>query len=223
VKFILLALGLTIGARADSLDAIFARMDEASKKFKGVSANLHQEDYMAVIDETTKEDGKLWMKRSKGGVSLKVDFDKPNDRMVVLEGHTVWIFYPKANTVEQHDLTKYTSTNTVAQLLLLSFGAASGAELKQGYTITSGGTETIDGKVTTKVVLAPKSAEMRKQILGITLWIPEGQTNALKERVEKPAKNYTAWTYSNVNLKDPLPDSAVTLRLPKDVHRVGGK
>ena len=44
-------------AQADSLDAIFARMDKASKKFKGVTANLHQEDYMAVIDETTKEDG----------------------------------------------------------------------------------------------------------------------------------------------------------------------
>ncbi len=223
MKIFLLAIALAAFARADSLDAIFARMDKASKEFKGVTANLHQEDYLAVIDETTKEDGVLHLKRSKNGVMLKVDFAKPNNRTVAMEGHMVSIFHPEANSVERYDVTKYTSTNTVEQLLLLSFGAASGNELKQSYTVTSGGTETIDGKVATKVVLVPKSAEMQKQILRITLWIPEGQTNALKERVDKPAKNYIAWTYSGVNLKDPVPDSAVVLKLPRDVHQVGAK
>ena len=109
-------------------------------------------------------------------------------------------------------------------------GAASAAELRRGV---GGGTEAElyddhagDGDDRRQggdesVVLVPKSAEMRKQILRITLWIPEGQTNALKERVDKPAKNYTAWTYSSVNLKDPVPDSAVTLKLPQDVHGWG--
>lgn len=214
---------LAAGARADSLDAIFARMDKASREFKQVSANIHQSDYVAVIGETTEEDGQLRMKKSKSGVLLRVSFSKPNERVVALGGHMVSVFYPKANTVEIYDVSKYTSKNTVEELLLLSFGAASGAELKKNYTVTADGTETVDSKATTRVVLAPKSDEMRKEILRITLWIPEGQSNAVKERVDKPGKNYIAWTYSAVDLKTPVSESDVTLKLPKNVHRVGAK
>ena len=220
--FLIVAL-MAAGARADSLDAIFARMDKASKDFKSASANIHQSDYVAVIGETTEEDGQLRMRKSKGGVALLVKFSKPNERMVALDGHMVSVFLPKANTVEVYDVSKYTSKNTVEDLLLLSFGAASGAELKKNYTVTADGTETVDSKMTTRVVLVPKSDEMRKEILRITLWIPEGQSNAVKERVDKPGKNYIAWTYSAVDLKAPVSESEVTLKLPKNVHRVGTK
>ena len=219
----LILLVLATGGRAESLDTIFARMDEASKKFKSAAANIHQADYMAVIDETTQEDGQLRMKRSKNGVLLRVEFSKPNARVVALDGHILSIYYPKANTAERYDVNKYTSTNTVQQLLLLSFGAASGAELRASYTVAAGGTETIDSKVATKVELVPKSEQMRKEITRITLWIPEGKSNALKERVDKPGKNHITWTYTDVKVNEPVSDSEVTLKLPKAVHLVGAK
>jgi outer membrane lipoprotein-sorting protein len=152
-----------------------------------------------------------------------VNFDKPRPRVVALDGHMVWNYLPKANTVEKYDVSKYTSTNTVEQLLLLSFGAASGAELTKSYTVTGGQTETIDSTPTTRVELVPKSDQMRKEILRITLWIPEGKSYALRERVDKPAKNYIAWTYTDVKTNQPVPDSEVTLKLPANVHVVGGK
>jgi outer membrane lipoprotein-sorting protein len=216
-------LGALAAARAESLDAIFARMDEASKKLKFVTANLHQTDYMAVIDEKTEEDGKLRMKRGKNGMSLLVQFNPPNERTVALDGRTLWIYLPKGNQAEKYDVTKYTSTNTVEQLLLLSFGAASGAELQKNYTVTTDGTETIDSRVTTRVVLVPKSAEMRKEILRITLWIPEGQSSAVKEKVDKAGKNYLVYAYSGVDMKTPVSDAEVSLKLPKNVHVVGAK
>ena len=95
---------LAAGARADSLDAIFARMDEASKKLKFVSATLHQTEYLAVIDEKTDENGQLWMKRGKNGMSLLVKFSPPNERVVALDGHTLWIYKPKGNMAEKHDM-----------------------------------------------------------------------------------------------------------------------
>jgi outer membrane lipoprotein-sorting protein len=223
VKTILIVAVMAVGARAESLDAIFARMDKDSKNFKTASANIHQTDYMAVIDEKTVEDGRLWMKRSKNGVMLLVQFSKPNERVVALDGHMVSIYLPKANTVEHYDVSKYTSKNTVEELLLLSFGAASGAELRKSYTVAADGTETIDSRVTTKVTLVPKSDEMRKEITRITLWIPEGDSKALKEKVDKPAKNYIEWTYSNVKVNGPVSESEVTLKLPKNVHQVGAK
>ena len=221
--FIWALLGAVPAARADSLDAIFARMDEASKKLKFVSATLHQTEYLAVIDEKTDENGQLWMKRGKNGMSLLVKFSPPNERVVALDGHTLWIYKPKGNVAEKYDVTKYTSTNTVEQLLLLSFGAASGTELQKTYTVTTDGNETIDSRVTTRVVLTPKSAEMRKEIVRITLWIPEGQSSAVKEKVDKAGKNYLVYTYSAVDLKTPVADSEVVLKLPRDVRVVGAK
>jgi outer membrane lipoprotein-sorting protein len=212
-----------MGARAESLDAIFARMDKAAKDFKSATANLHQVEHTAVIDETTAEDGVLHMKRAKGGILLRVNFDQPNQRVVALDGHMVVIYLPKANEAEKYDVSKYTSKNTVEQLLLLSFGAASGAELNKNYTVTGGQTENIDSTLTTRVELVPKSDEMRKAILRITLWIPEGQQYALKERVDKPGKDYIEWTYTHPELGKPLPDSEVTVKLPPGVHVVGGK
>jgi outer membrane lipoprotein-sorting protein len=111
----------------------------------------------------------------------------------------------------------------VEQLLLLSFGAASGVELRKNYTVTGGQTETIDSTVTTRVELVPKSDEMRKAILRISLWIPEGKQYAIRERVDKPAKDYIESTFTHVELDKPLPDSEVTLKLPPGVHVVGGK
>jgi outer membrane lipoprotein-sorting protein len=223
VKFLLICAVLAAGVRAESLDTIFARMDKASKEFKSATAKIHQVEYTAVIDETTAEDGQLFMKRAHGNVMLRVNFDKPNQRVVALDGHMVSIYKPMANTVEKYDVSKYTSSNTVEQLLLLSFGAASSAELKKNYTVTGGETEKIDSTMTTRVVLVPKSGEMRKEVLRITLWIPEGKSYAIKERVDKPGKDYVAYIYTDVNVNRPVPDSDVMLKLPHNVHVVGGK
>ena len=210
-------------ARAESLDAIFARMDKAAKEFKSATASLKQVEYTAVIDEKTTEDGVLHLKRVHGNVMLRVNFDPPNQRVVALNGHLVVIYYPQAKSADKYDVSKYTSKNTVEQLLLLSFGAASGTELKKDYTVTGGQTEKIDSTVTTRVELVPKSEEMRNAIRRITLWIPEGKRYALKERVDKPGKDYIEWTYMHPELNKPLPDSEVTLKLPPGVHVAGGE
>lgn len=209
-------------ARAESLDAIFARMDKAAKEFKSASANLHESQYTAVIQETSQEDGLLRVRRGKGGMKLRVDFSKPNERTVALEGNKLMIYYPKGNTEEVYDVSKYTSAATIEQLLLLSFGAASGAELKKSYTVTSGGTETVDGKTATRMELVPKSEEMRKVFLRIVLWIPEGDTRALKEKVDK-GKDYTEWTYSNVAVNGAVSESEVTLKVPSNARVVVSK
>jgi len=209
--------------QAESLDAIFARMDKAAKEFKSASAAIHQKQYTAVISETSEEDGQLRVRRSKGSIKLRVDFRPPNERIAALDGNRGLIFYPKGNIVNKYDVSKYASANTVDQLLLLSFGAASGAELKKDYTVTSGGTETVDGKSTTRVELVPKSAEMRKLIGRISLWIPEGQYTAVKERLDEAGKDYIEWTYSDVKVNGPVSDAEVTLKIPSNARVVEAK
>jgi outer membrane lipoprotein-sorting protein len=212
---------LATEARADSLDAIFARMDEASKKFKSVSATIHESDYTAVLGDTTHEDGKLAAKRTNKGIRARFDFVGADARTVVLHGNMVEMYWPKGKQVEDFDISKYTSPKSLDQLLLLSFGAASGEEIKSDYDVSIGGTEKIDSKTATRVELTPKSADLKKAITRITLWIPEGESRAVQEKVEEPSKNYVQWTYSDVKVNAPIPDADIELKLPPGVKRIG--
>jgi outer membrane lipoprotein-sorting protein len=212
---------LASGARADSLDAIFARMDEASRKFKSVSAAIHESDYTAVLGDTTHEDGKLVAKRTSHGIRARLDFYGPDERTVVLHGNIAQMYWPKAKQVEEYDISKYASSKVVDQLLLLSFGAASGDEIQKDYDVSLGGSEKLGAKTCTRVELVPKSPEGRKQITRITLWIPEGEARAVQEKLDQPSKNYLLWTYSEVKMNAPMRDSEVELKLPSDVKRIG--
>ena len=223
-SFPILALSvLLLQARADSLEAIFARMDEASKKFKSVSARIHETKYTAVIDDKTEEDSKLAAKRAGNGIRGRLEFFGPDARTVAFKGNLVEMYWPKGKQVEDFDISKYTSPNTLDQLLLLSFGAASGAEIQKDYDVSPGGAETVDSKTVTRVELVPKAADLKKGITRITLWIPEGESRAIKERADQPSKDYLLWTYSDVKLNGNMPDSEVELKLPPGVKRIGTK
>jgi len=220
---IAVALALAISIRADSLDAIFARMDEAAKKFKSVSANIHKTQYTAVIDDTAQEDSKLWAKKFDEGIRGRIEFFGADARTVAFHGTTAQMYWPNAKQVQDFDISKYTSPKVLDQLLLLSFGAASGAEIRKDYDVSSGGTEKCDSKTCTRVELVPKSADLKKGITQITLWIPEGAARAVKEKIDEPAKDYLIWTYSDVKMNANMNDDEVKLKLPPGVKHIGSK
>lgn len=213
-------IAVSIGAHADSLDAIFARMDKAAKDFKSVSAKMQQDDYTAVLDETSREDGELWWKKTKNALTGKVQFTGQDARTVLFHGNLLEIYLPKANQVETYDISKYTSPSLVDEMILLSFGAASGSEIRKTYAVSIGGTETIDGRTVSRVELVPKDEKLKKQITRITMWIPEGEARAIKEKVDRPSKDYILWTYSDVRVNGNIPESDLTLKLPKGVKRI---
>ena len=69
VYFILALSALLV--KADSLEAVLSRMDQAAKTFKSMSADVHKTDYSEVLDETNTEDGTFKMtKKAKSAVTL---------------------------------------------------------------------------------------------------------------------------------------------------------
>jgi outer membrane lipoprotein-sorting protein len=208
-------------ARADSLDAIFARMDEASRNFRSVSANIHETKYTAVLSEKSEEDSKLIAKRTKNEIRGKLEFFGPDARTLVFNSKVAEMYWPKANQAQSFDISKY--PKVLDQLLLLSFGAASGAEIKRDYNVSLGGTEKLAGKTVTRVDLVPKSADLKKLMSRITLWIPEGEASAVQEKVDQPSKDYVLWTYSDVKMNGNVADSMIELKLPSGVKRIGPK
>src|SRR5580704_5460361 len=72
-------------ARADSLDAVIARMDRAAREFKSAAADLKQVEYTAVIKESTEESGVLRIKRSNKGVTALTEYTKPEPHAVLFK------------------------------------------------------------------------------------------------------------------------------------------
>jgi outer membrane lipoprotein-sorting protein len=157
------------------------------------------------------------MRRARGGVEGILEFQEPDPRVIHVSGRTVEIFYPKANTVEIYDAGK--GAGALEEFFLLGFGT-SGADLRKNYELKLGGTENIGSTRTTRIELVPKGSEARKYAARIELWIPEGASNPIQEKVTQPSKDYVLATYSDLAVNAPLPESAFELKLPAGVRKI---
>ncbi len=199
-------------AHADTLDAILARMDRAAKDFQSVSADFSQVDYNAVLkDKSSPVHGVLQIKRNKGAVSAILIFEKPDEHTILIKGGKAFMYYPMAKHEDVYPVGKYGAL--VDQYVLLAFGT-SGAELHKNFEVKLGGTETVAGKPATRLELVPTGTESKKVIAKVELWIPDGQTSAIQEKVTKDSDDYYLVSYSNINLKAHLDDSIFNLNVP---------
>jgi outer membrane lipoprotein-sorting protein len=217
VKTALTLLIFAAGLTAEPLSDVLARMDKSAAEFRSLSAGMKRVQFTAVLSESAEMDGAVRLRRAKGGTQGIVEFQQPEKRTVFINGKQVQIYYPKANTVEIYDTSKYTSN--MDQILLLGFGT-SAAELKKSYDIKDGGTQKIGGSDTTRIELTPRSDEMKKLITKIELWIPEGQSNPVRAKFSEPSKNYELVDYSDIKVNPALPESAFAWKLPGDVKKV---
>ncbi len=217
LSFSLLSCLAVSAARAESLSDVLARMDEAAQGFRSVSAMMKRLQYTAVLDDKSEMQGVMRLKKVKNSTTGVVEFQPPDPRTVFISGHTVQIYYPKANSAEIYDTSKYVSN--IDQFLLLGFGTTS-AELKKSYDLKALGTEAVAGAPATRIELTPKSAELKKLIAKIELWIPEGQSNPVQEKVTEPSKNYELVNYSEIKVNPKLPDSAFEFKLPAGAKKI---
>lgn len=207
-------------ARPESLDEIFARMDQSARNFKTFSADIKRTEYTKILNDKEVVEGIERVKKSNGNTVTLVEFRGPNAQTVRLSAKTAEVYYPNAKMVEVWDAGKY--IKAANQFLLLGFGTTSG-DLKKDYDVKAGGTETIDSKPTTRLELVPKDSETRKKFSKIELWIPDGDTVPIQVKVTEASGDYNLAVYANRKINEPLPDSALELKVPADVKRVARK
>jgi outer membrane lipoprotein-sorting protein len=159
MKLPIAVLALLAGAAApaaETLGAVQTRMDKSAAEFAALSARVKKVSYTAVIKDSAAESGTFMIKKVKpGDVRVRMEIDKPDARSIALSRKKYEIFLPKINTVQEYDLTQY--GRLVDQFLLLGFGTPV-REITKSYDMVVTGTETIDGKQTTRVELRPTAA-----------------------------------------------------------------
>lgn len=215
--YLLLAVS-ALALRADSLDAVLNRMDQAARQFRALTSDVHRTDYSDLFSETNVEDGtfKMLKKARSGVVRLLAEFTGRDPRKIFIADNKIEVYHPKANSVDEYDTRKFTKSADL--LILVGFGTTR-ADLEKKYVISLGPTETVAGVRATRIDLKPKSAEEKNFFNVIQLWIPEDKGNPIQEKVlsGKENKDYNLLQFSNLKINPPLPESGFELKLPPGV------
>jgi outer membrane lipoprotein-sorting protein len=198
--------------KADSVDAILARMDQAAPDFKALSATVQMVTFTSVLGDKTVENGTLKMQRLKqNDVRAIIDFTGGSDaRTIALLGKKVRIYYPNLQQYQDYDIGS--NSQMLNQFLLLGFGS-SGKELAQGYTITSEGSENVTGLPTTKLLLVPKDPKVKERLTKVEIWIPDNSATPVQQQFYEPSGNWRKVTYTDIDMH-PAIQGTLELKLP---------
>ena len=202
-------------AGAETIAAIESRMDQAAPAFTSLSAKLKKSSYTKIIKDETTETGTILIKRVKpGDTRVKLEFKGADERVAVFHDRKYEVYLPKLKIVQQYDLKQY--GNLVDQFMLLGFGT-SGKSLLQSYTMKVLKQEEIAAQQTTRIELLPVSKEAKEHLTKIEMWIPEGKSYPLQQRLYFPSGNYDTVTYSDLKINEPIAEKALKLEVPKGV------
>jgi len=213
--FSLLILAL-MPAAAQQAREILARLDRFAPTFTAARAAIRSVSHTAAIDEDETELGVLAIKKyGPGKLRFRVDFNGENAFTVVLGDRLAEIYRPKIDEIQQYDIRKY--RDMAEKMFLLGFGTA-GRELAANYDIREVRSENVESQVSTHLELAPKSAEVRRQLAKVELWISEKNSCPLQQKFWYPDGSFRTVTFSGLQINPNLPSSAFDL--PKSAKRV---
>ena|SRR5579884_2827278 len=223
MKTIAIALLLCAGAwvtRAaaptPALKDIVARLDRGASKFQSMSSDVERTRYTAVLNDKSTETGVVRMRKLPRGVEGVMEIAQPDKKTYAFAGKEIDIYYPQMKSVDIYNAGE--KGEELENFITLGFGTP-GSELEKNYSMQIAGQDTVDGKPATRLVLAPKSADAKKLIKEVDLWIPEDASHPIQEKIVEPSGDYTQVTYKNLQINPNLKEQEYKLSLPKGVKK----
>jgi outer membrane lipoprotein-sorting protein len=195
------------------LDAMLARLDESAIHFKGLTADIRKISHTDVVNVDDVDSGTIVVKRVKPhDTRIRIELTNPQ-QIVTIGGGKVQVFKPKTNEAQEVELGK--NRGAVDQFMLLGFGSNSG-ELRNAYTLTAGGADSINGEKTSRIILVPKDPEILARVKKCELWISDkGWT--VQQKFYTGGGDYVLSTYSGMKLNPIIADKDLKLELPRGV------
>ena len=196
-------------------EGVLQRMDKSAADFRSLTADIEHIKYTDVVKDTSSETGQIFVRRDQ---KMRIDFTKPDPRVILRTGDTLFVYTPKINRVEEYNLGK--NRSLVDQYVLLGFGTKS-QSMQRSYDIALTGEEEIEQHKTFLLTLTPKSEDVRKQITKIQMWIDSTSWLPVQQKFfEAGSGDYFLSKYSKMvkNLK--ISDSKFKPDWPKNATRV---
>ena len=198
-----------------TVDSVLGLMDHAAQGFRSLTATIEHVKFTAVVSDTSKETGNLYVRRDE---KMRIDITAPDPRTILRTGDSLFVYTPKIKRVEEYNLGK--NRYMVDQYILLGFGTRR-AEVRKSYDVVLTGEDQLDGRRVALLELTPKSDEVRKQITKIQMWIDEASWLPIQQKFfEATAGDYFLVHYSDMKEDLKVPESRFKQDWPKGVTRV---
>jgi outer membrane lipoprotein-sorting protein len=192
---------------------VLARMDQVGKGLIDLTADIKQTKVTLVVDDTSTDTGKLFLKRTKSGNRTKLEYEKPVAKTLLIDKGKVLIYEPRINTLQEIDLGK---NRAQAEFLLTGVGQSS-ASLTKSHSVKFLREEPVNGTKTSLLELKPKGSSMFSQIL---LWIDPVLGLPIQTRLTEASGDYLTFQLENIKINPKLSDKIFKLNLPGDVQKI---
>jgi outer membrane lipoprotein-sorting protein len=190
-------------------------MDKSAADFRSLSADIEHIKYTDVVKDISTETGQIFVRRDQ---KMRIEFTKPDPRVILRIGDSLFVFTPKINRVEEYNLGK--NRSLVDQYVLLGFGTKS-QNLERSYDIALDGQEDIENHKTLLLTLTPKSEDVRKQITKIQMWIDSSSWLPVQQKFfEAGSNDYFISKYSNMMKNLKISDSKFKPDWPKNATHI---
>jgi outer membrane lipoprotein-sorting protein len=185
-----------------TLENVLKQLDTQAASFHSLTADLERTKVTVVVNDKSTESGQISVRSDD---KMRIEVTQPDARTILRDGDNFYIYNPKTHSVEEYNLGKKKSI--VDQFLLLGFGT-SGSSLKESYTVTLQGEETLDNHKVLRLELLPKTDEVRKQLSKIQLWLDESTWLPVQQQFfETGSGDYFIIRYRNINRNVRIPDN----------------
>ncbi len=196
-------------------ESVLKMMDKAASDFHSLTADIEHIKYTEVVKDTSTETGQIFVRRDQ---KMRIEFTKPDPRVILRTGDSLFVFTPKINRVEEYNLGK--NRALVDQYVLLGFGTKS-QNMEKSYDIALSGEEEIDHHKTFVLALTPRSEDVRKQITKIQMWIDASSWLPVQQKFfEAGSGDYFLFKYSNMMKNLKIRDSKLKPDWPKNATRI---
>ncbi|MGH9530070.1 MAG: LolA family protein [Terriglobales bacterium] len=206
-------------SQSSELKAVFARLDKTAAAFRSAEASFEWDQYTKAVDETDKQQGKVYFRKVGGNVEMAAHVVGPTDttksiassaaeRYVLFSGGKVQLFQPSADHLDIYNAGK--SSDAVESFLVLGFGGSSRDMLKS-FDVTYGGHENIGGADTDRLELTPKSEKVKNMFNHIELWI-DSRGISIQQKLMSGEGDYRLNKYSDITLNQKISDNVFKLK-----------
>jgi outer membrane lipoprotein-sorting protein len=211
-----LAPGATASAQGNwTVDSVLKQLDLQAADFHSLTADLERTKVTVVVNDKSTQSGKISVRRDG---KMRIELTQPDPQTILRDGDHFYIYNPKIHRVEEYNLGNKKSV--VDQFLLLGFGT-SGSSLKESYTITLHGEETLDNHKVILLELLPKTDEVKRQLSKIQLWIDESTwLSAQQQFYETGSGDYFIVRYKNMARNVKIPDSEFKPHWPHGTTKI---
>lgn len=198
------------------LGEVLARMNDAAKHLKTVTADLDYTTVTVLVNDRSTESGRFYL-RSPKNPEILIDFEKPDPKVILFKRSRAELYYPKINRTEEYNLERH--SELVQQFLLLGFGTEV-ANLKAAYQVELVGEEELEGESAAVLELTPKQPEVSSQLTKIQIWVSEDSWLPIQQKFFEPGGDYLIARYTAMKVNRNIPPSTFRIRTAPGVERV---